>query len=72
MNISVGITRAKLIEELDRLRDEVVAARGEHVEVTIYGETNLVGGGDVTITFNNDDMEHRPEVEDRIFVEIDD
>ena len=72
MDIYIGMSKTKLVEELTRVADEArekVDRGDDYIAIEIYAESNDLGGGDVTLHFSNDDME-RPEVADKVFVEV--
>jgi hypothetical protein len=69
--IYIGMTRTKTIETLKWALDEVEKSEpGRDFNVELHGKANYAPDGDVTIVFSNDDMEERPEVADRMIVDI--
>lgn len=70
--IYVGATKAKLVEELRRVLSEVEASGdGDgQVDVTLYGQMNDSRQGEGRVVFSNDDMENRPEVADRVILDV--
>ena len=69
MDIWIGMTKSKTVETLERLLSEVSASETGEFQVTVDAENNM-RGTEVVIHIGNDDMEDRPEVAEKILVDV--
>lgn len=83
MILNIGANSAKLrsfaneiLAECDRVEARPHPETGtpaQNLEVTMYAHQNGAGGREVTLSFNNDDMEGRDDIDpDLILVDFDD
>lgn len=77
MDLTIGMTAKDAVEHFTALKAKAEAAIANGVdgkpaafEYTIYGEGNYVGKNEITLRFDNDDME-RPEMSGRTIVSDD-
>lgn len=72
MDVGIGMTLDRAEKFADELKNKVLEAKTGtgYLDFTEYAIDNNAGG-EVTLSINNDDME-RPEMADKIIVDVDD